>query len=224
MDIKDKIAKLLALAESPNENEARAAMLKAKELMVQHKLTLSDLKTKPDAKVIQYLTGVTCSKRRDAWIIDLCGVIARNYCCKSYWNSRQYKQTVEIGIVGFEEDVQICNKIFHYALDCVNSWIQGKRLQLSGMYDAFTIRSVCDSYAKGFIQGISAAYLKQEEQHQEWGLVVITPKEVQEVVDGFRDSSFKGKSAMVPEIYNHGFSDGMEFNPADKLESPSVAV
>lgn len=32
-DIKDKIAKLLALAESPNEAEAKAALLKARELM-----------------------------------------------------------------------------------------------------------------------------------------------------------------------------------------------
>ena len=38
-NIKDKIAKLLALAESPNENEARAALLKARELMAEHKLT-----------------------------------------------------------------------------------------------------------------------------------------------------------------------------------------
>ena len=37
-NIKDKIAKLLALAESPNENEAQAALLKARELMAQHKL------------------------------------------------------------------------------------------------------------------------------------------------------------------------------------------
>ena len=32
-NIKDKIAKLLALAESPNENEAKAALLKARELL-----------------------------------------------------------------------------------------------------------------------------------------------------------------------------------------------
>lgn len=37
-NIKEKIAKLLALAESPNENEAKAALLKARALMVQHKL------------------------------------------------------------------------------------------------------------------------------------------------------------------------------------------
>lgn len=37
-NIKERIAKLLALAESPNENEAKADLLKARALMVQHKL------------------------------------------------------------------------------------------------------------------------------------------------------------------------------------------
>ena len=37
-DIRDKIAKLLALADSPSEAEARAALLKARELMAKHKL------------------------------------------------------------------------------------------------------------------------------------------------------------------------------------------
>lgn len=38
MDYKDKIKKLLALAESPNENEAQAALLKARQLMAEHRL------------------------------------------------------------------------------------------------------------------------------------------------------------------------------------------
>ena len=36
-DIREKIAKLLALATSPNEQEAREALLKARELMAKHK-------------------------------------------------------------------------------------------------------------------------------------------------------------------------------------------
>lgn len=38
-DYREKIKKLLALAESPNEHEAKAALLKAKELMAEHKLS-----------------------------------------------------------------------------------------------------------------------------------------------------------------------------------------
>lgn len=39
MDYRDKIKKFLALAESPNESEAKAALLKARELMAEHKLS-----------------------------------------------------------------------------------------------------------------------------------------------------------------------------------------
>lgn len=46
-DYKEKIRKLLALAESPNEHEARAALLKARELMAEYKLTEAEIK---DAK------------------------------------------------------------------------------------------------------------------------------------------------------------------------------
>lgn len=41
-DYKEKIRKLLALAESPNEHEARAALLKARQLMAEHKLSELD--------------------------------------------------------------------------------------------------------------------------------------------------------------------------------------
>lgn len=43
-DIRDKIAKLLALADSPSEAEARAALLKARELMAKHKLRPEEIK------------------------------------------------------------------------------------------------------------------------------------------------------------------------------------
>ena len=36
--IKDKLTRLLALSQSPEEEEAKAALLKARELMAKHKL------------------------------------------------------------------------------------------------------------------------------------------------------------------------------------------
>lgn len=56
-NIKDKIAKLLALAESPNENEAKAALLKARELMAEHKLRPEDVKKAKKEKVIRKVLG-----------------------------------------------------------------------------------------------------------------------------------------------------------------------
>lgn len=43
MNYKDKISKLLALAQSPEEAEAKEALLKARKLMAEHKLTEADL-------------------------------------------------------------------------------------------------------------------------------------------------------------------------------------
>lgn len=43
MDIEKKIRKLLALSESPNEFEAQAALLKARQLMAEYKLTEAEL-------------------------------------------------------------------------------------------------------------------------------------------------------------------------------------
>ena len=50
---KEKIKKLLALAESDNENEAKAALLKAKELMAQHKIEEADLEDAQNKKVVR---------------------------------------------------------------------------------------------------------------------------------------------------------------------------
>ena len=54
MDIKDRIQKLLALSVNPNENEAKAALLKAQELMAKHKLSMADFETAPESEVDQY--------------------------------------------------------------------------------------------------------------------------------------------------------------------------
>lgn len=56
IDIKDKIAKLLALADSPNEHEAKAALLKARELMAEHKLRPEEIKKTENVKVIKKLS------------------------------------------------------------------------------------------------------------------------------------------------------------------------
>ena len=53
MNIRDRIAKLLALSESPNEHEAKAALLKARELMATHKLRPEDVLDAKEQKVIR---------------------------------------------------------------------------------------------------------------------------------------------------------------------------
>lgn len=84
MNIKDRIAKLLALAESPNEHEAKAALLKARELMAEYKLRPEEISRSKDEKVIRRTTDITCTKMTNTWATRLSAIIASHYCCRAY--------------------------------------------------------------------------------------------------------------------------------------------
>lgn len=59
MDYKDKIRKLLALAKSPEPEEAKLALLKARKLMAEHKLSERDLEER-NTTVIKRAIGEKC--------------------------------------------------------------------------------------------------------------------------------------------------------------------
>ena len=82
--ITEKIAKLLALAESPYEEEAKAALLQARHLMAEHKLMPEDIEPQENKKVIQECVGVTCTKLSSPWTVYLSTLIAAHYCCRPY--------------------------------------------------------------------------------------------------------------------------------------------
>lgn len=221
-DYKDKIRKLLALAESPVEAEAKAALLKARQLMAEHKLTEADCKAAEKQAVRDVKTNITCSKRREPWIIGLSATIGENYCCKGYRTHGYGRQTQQIGFIGLEDDVEVCVAIFQYAVDCVRAGV--KRLkaeyaEYAGCYAKF-IKQECDSYAYGFVKGIQTAFERQEEEHrQEWGLVLVMPKEVKEAAQHLGHEEFKARAAenISASAYKQGYIEGKEFDPTRRL-------
>lgn len=88
-NIKDKIAKLLALAESPNEAEAKAALLKARELMAKNKLTPEECQKQKNQKVVKDFTDIQCTAMTNPWAASLSAVIADNYCCRAINRKRK---------------------------------------------------------------------------------------------------------------------------------------
>ena len=78
MDYKDKIRKLLALAKSPEPEEAKLALLKARKLMAEHKLTERDLEER-NTTVIKRAIGETFSKKANSWMDPLSIIIGENY-------------------------------------------------------------------------------------------------------------------------------------------------
>ena len=107
--INEKIAHLLALASNnPSEAEAKAALLKARELMAKHKLRPVDCKQSENVRVIRELVGVECTAMTNPWAVSLSAVIAEHYCCCSYWSRYAGRRVNTIGFVGLEDDFEIC--------------------------------------------------------------------------------------------------------------------
>lgn len=211
-DIKDKIRKLLALATSPNENEACAALLKAKELMAVNKLSEADFEEIKE----QELTHVLCpevkwtSDSGNVWMVDLCKILCENYCCTAAWDHEKGKRTYVLVITGIGDDVQICKTAAEYAAGFVLS-----RIKVWNRKN----KSASKSYASGFISGLQEAFERQKEEHQEWGLVVQKSQEVVDYENSLGTRSVKTKKeSFDPLAYLRGQQDGKEFNARKVLE------
>ena len=78
---KERIRKILALAESPNEHEAKAALLKARQLMAEHKLSESEIRSTGTSNELQVAFGLTFSIRRSPWLYIPAAVLGESFSC-----------------------------------------------------------------------------------------------------------------------------------------------
>lgn len=219
MDYKDKIRKLLRLAESPSEAEAKAALLKARELMAKHKLTQADLGEAKGREVRSVVTEISFSKRREPWIWDVAQVIAENNCCADFASHVKRAKKRYIGFLGLEDDIGLCVEMFLYAVDCVRA-MNKETKKTYKRYPTYFVKEVCDSYGFGFTCGLKDAFERQKEEHQEWGLVMVIPKEVTDIRDGLEVVSFRSSAQdrILDSEFERGKTDGANFRMDRRLK------
>lgn len=217
-DIKEKIKKLLSLGTSTNENEARDALLKAKELMAKNKLTEADFEEVKD----QELKKVLCSNiswttdSGRVWMARLCKILCDNYLCSAAWYIPERTRTHQLMIIGIGEDVDVCREVVEYAVGFVDNAIN----VLQRRYHRQDPKSIANSYAEGFMLGLEMAFEEQKEDHPEWGLVVVKPDEVSDFEKGLGSKSVKSRKAdFSPVAYMTGQNDGLKFNAKRVLEA-----
>lgn len=220
-NIKNKIKKLLALAASPNEHEAKAALLKARELMAKHKINKNEVVEKK-GEVIDILTDITCTKRKNAWIINLSDIIADNYCCAAY-RSRRYKAKKNtVGFIGLDEDIEICINIFKYAVDCVLANIKSLKKEYAEIYTNDFLNKLCESYGFGFCSGVHKAFEEQNRQKEDYALVLVQPREVTESLDEMTSECFESIDLSTNEQIEFallGLDDGENFHPELRIKA-----
>lgn len=226
-DIRDKIAKLLALSKSTSEKEAQAALLKARQLMAEHKLQMEDICMREKKRVIVERIGVTCTTMTDPWAVPLSAIIAEHYCCKAHTVRRPGTRTAEIGFAGMEDDFAVCKQAFLYACDCVKSRcreIRGEHQKMG--YPAKDIREMCNAYGFGFNSGLQAAFSQQKAQHQ-WGLVMTVPQEVLDATAHHKKGKAFGRanfSGWRSSYAAAGFKDGSDFGTIRRIEPTDVSA
>lgn len=203
-----KIRNLLDLAESPNENEARAALLKARELMAKYKISEQNLEDADKQEVVRKLTGITYSERRDPWIAELGYVVAEHHCCKCIASKQKGKQTKETGFIGLADDITVCMEVFKYAVDCVIS--HTKVLRTTGGTNA------ANGYGFGFVTGLKDAYDNQ----REYGLILVVPETVNDAIKGLRKIR-NNRTEKLKEsdmgTFRHGYFDGRKFEEQKRI-------
>lgn len=221
INYKEKIKKLIALSESSNEYEAKAALLKAKELMAEYKIAEVDLVDAKNRRVKRVDTGCYYTKRGEFWISNLAQVIAENYCCKSANSVYKGAQKRQIVFIGLEDDVELCARIFEYAVDTARNLA---KLYLKEKYKGYNLtvqdkNRLKNSYAYGFTIGVMKAFETQKRDETGWGLVMVVPKEVADECAGFRTDRYRSKSVVYGGAKHDGIEEGRRFNPNAKLES-----
>lgn len=113
--ISEKIKKLLALSESPNEAEAMAAFAKAQEMLTQYQLSVTDLADSCPEKVEEQM--IEEFQKSTSWKEILFNAIAKaNYCM--LFNRRSY-QNVKQMLLGRPSNIQSAKIQYEYLVGAI---------------------------------------------------------------------------------------------------------
>lgn len=208
--ILDKIHKLLALGDSTrndSEEEVKAALLKAQELMAKYDISAEEVAGEQEE---QY-SHETCEHKWDyAYRIPLANVLSDNFRCMVYIKGKS------IVFMGHSSDAKICRAAFEAAYDFImkkGSALYNKRYSMG-----LKTKGVFNSYAHGFIVGLKEAFDVQCK-----ALAIVTP---QDVIDEFSEMAKDWKSKKAKNIgddvtdskvWSEGRKDGKSFMNRDKL-------
>ena len=217
--VTDKIRKLLALSASPYEAEARAALLKARALMAQHKLSERDVADVQGESVTELTTDLTFSGRRDAWLGNLCRTIAEHMCCTTVNACSRGKQTCTVRVIGLQSDAAAAAEVMKYAAAYVRENNRRLEKSLKAIGGATrTIRAQQNGYGLGFAAGMKDAYENTGEA--EWGLVLQVPEAVSDYLAeaAYTSRPMQSSTGVSHEAWGRGFEDGK------KYQSPAGAI
>lgn len=219
-NINDKIKKLLRLAGSDNEHEARLAMARARKLMAQYKLDIKDF-DESEKKVIEHITKMYWTPYKNTYRNTLVNLIAEKYCCVSYSTRMGNSSKRYITLRGYEEDIKVLNDVITFADSCIDSWFRKAKKGKFANYNNESLNAIKNAYGIGFSKGLADLLEEQmnSAEEEEWGLIMIVPQEAKDYKDSLGTSSFRTNIAEDENIKNKGYIDGKSSKLHESLAS-----
>lgn len=223
----EKIRKLLALAQSDNPSEAENALLLARKLMAEHKLTERDVNGKRDSELVyRVYEAHTFSKLRNTWLITLAHVIGENHCCGVCMYGRDDSTVKRVKFAGLDDDPAIALELLDYAVQHIKTKAKEYRNSIPDYWGTHKknewTRAFEVNYAGGFAAGLRAKY--QDQNHGEnaevMALVAVQPVQVTNFVRSLRQVSWKTRQEYFNADANRqGYNAGYSFNPTKQIKA-----
>ncbi|MEM1172449.1 MAG: DUF2786 domain-containing protein [Cyanobacteria bacterium P01_H01_bin.35] len=129
----EKISKLLALANSPNEHEAALAAEKAAELLAQHNLSVADLGEDKDEDITKGIVDKT--GRYVTWKMWILAGIANANGCQAMRSTH----TGEMRLVGTETNITVSQSLYEYLTAVVDKLVKQHKGKGRAFINAFRV-------------------------------------------------------------------------------------
>ncbi len=216
----DKVEKLLALAQSANENEAALAMQKANELI--EKYNIMQMESAQDVSYT-YVIINRKKKRIETYQRQICAILRDFFFVKIVTSflydplSNQTHKTIEI--LGSNENVAIAEYCYHFLENQLSAlWSKNKH-----RYNGKT-RTEKNSYYMGLLKGFNGKLRKQKEQSKKarvvaasdngqsqkmYSLVVSEDERLNDYVE-IKFPRLSKISRRGPRIYKSTYDEGIE--------------
>ena len=168
--IYEKIKKLLALANSSNEHEARSAAAMANKMMVAHNITMQEVKT--DRNYEESVIEESSKRSQESKFIM--NLMQRYFFVETYCERSRKTKTTKTVFVGTPENVEIASYIYDFLIGAFrSSWEVFKK---ENNLKASSKQSYYFGLWKGLGEQFEAA---KTEVETETGLVVVKDSEIQ---------------------------------------------
>ena len=144
--IVDKIKKLFALSESPNENEAARALENANRLLLKYNLEMKDINNDININSMMEETLLKAGRLVSWKIVLYIAVSKLNNCVIYISNIRSGNKSVQV--IGKKQNIEITSLMFEYLSETLEA-----KMKISRPYDKKAFR-------QGFCDAIESKILK----------------------------------------------------------------